>query len=215
MTPKCDKEGSSWSDLAWVAPLPWGPLFSWVLLPMDIRLLDWNGFFFSSKVLNLRSCRASSSKLKIQKCQPNVKKAFEISQPRSNFRNYGTQRPKVGTHHHTLGSHVQNPQPKAQNCTNSSSPLHRLWGGMVGVQCIWGKGCATPIQFELLMGVPKLVASQKHFWTGFVAPPKFFMIFIRFSITHHLPFLVGWEREREREDNCIFTLHLLPPGNST
>jgi hypothetical protein len=72
-----------------------------------------------------------------------------------------TQTPKVGTHH-TLGSHVQNPQPKAQNCTNSSSPLHRLGGGMVGVQCIWGKGCATSIQFELLMGVPKLVASQKH-----------------------------------------------------
>jgi hypothetical protein len=26
----------------------------------------------------------------------------------------------------------------------------------------FGEGCATPIQFELLMGVPKLVASQKN-----------------------------------------------------
>jgi len=93
--------------------------------------------------------------------------------------------------------------------SNPFKSLHRLEVGW-SVFNAFGEGvCHPPSNLSSSWVCAQISCQPKHFGTGFVAPPKFFMIFIRFCITHHhLPFLVGNKREREKRQ---FHLHLVSP----
>jgi hypothetical protein len=115
-------------------------------------------FWFLFQIFDTENLAKISKKLS-KMSWPNVKKPLKFPNQGSilGIRN---QRPKVGTHH-TLGSHAQNPQPKAQSCTNSSSPyIDWRWDGWCSMHL--GRG-VPPHPMWAPHGYAKFSCQPKHF----------------------------------------------------